>query len=94
MSPGKVPNVAAPGAPHEYHQAVHIWRHRQWSGQADMAITTGSGLVILPTSEAIYAYVSAMSAIIIPVRAFKSTAEMDAFHAVLTERNTAAGKLL
>ena len=46
------------------------------------------------SAEAIYAYVSAMSAIIIPVRAFKSTAEMDAFHAVLTERNTAAGKLL
>lgn len=46
------------------------------------------------TPDAIYAYVTALSAIIIPVRAFKSTAEMDAFHAVLTERNTAAGKLL
>jgi outer membrane protein assembly factor BamB len=28
----------------------------QWDGQADMGITTGSGLVILPTSAAIYAY--------------------------------------
>ena len=28
----------------------------QWEGEADMGITTGSGLVILPTSDAIYAY--------------------------------------
>jgi hypothetical protein len=28
----------------------------QWDGEADMGITTGSGLVILPTSHTIYAY--------------------------------------